>query len=429
MDSADHVPQRPPRRIARGAGVRAIDHGRSASALRAGWSSLLGALVTTWLLIKRVAVKSWTEGIVGRSGQAAFWQTLSLPPLLMGLLGALGYVSGWFGPQTLEVVRRKIITASNQVFSDSVVEQIISPTIDDMLARGRGSIVSVGFVLSFWAGSSAISCFVDAIVEAHGQKNHRHPVWQRIVALGLYLLFLALSVVTLPLVALGPTMIGDMLPDHWHSIGVRLVDYLYYPAVGLLLLIGLTMLYKLALPKSLPWHRLIGGAVLAGAVFIAASAGLRVYLANLTKTGYSYGALATPIAFLLFTFFLGLAIVLGAQFNATVQEFWPARETRMRQVRRWFSEQTRGLEIAGARGLLPLGRSGSTTATAADGVPAGTEPADETDPGTGSPAGEAAADSGRADAAAPAPGAGAAEQNGSPVHTAPSDQLPGGRLS
>src|SRR5699024_5943329 len=31
MDSADHVPQRPPRRIARGAGVRAIDHGRSAS--------------------------------------------------------------------------------------------------------------------------------------------------------------------------------------------------------------------------------------------------------------------------------------------------------------------------------------------------------------------------------------------------------------
>src|SRR5699024_2778562 len=141
MDSADHVPQRPPRRIARGAGVRAIDHGRSASALRAGWSRLLGALVTTWLLIKRVAVKSWTEGIVGRSGQAAFWQTLSLPPLLMGLLGALGYVSGWFGPQTLEVVRRKIITASNQVFSDSVVEQIISPTIDDMLARGRGSIV------------------------------------------------------------------------------------------------------------------------------------------------------------------------------------------------------------------------------------------------------------------------------------------------
>lgn len=426
MDLSDRAPQRPPRRIARGAGVRAIDHGRSASVLRSGWSAVLQALVTTWLLVKRVAVKSWTEGIVGRSGQAAFWQTLSLPPLLMGLLGAMGYVSGWFGPQTLEVVRRKIITASNQVFSDSVVEQIISPTIDDMLARGRGSIVSVGFVLSFWAGSSAISCFVDAIVEAHGQKDHRHPVWQRIVALGLYLLFLSLSVVILPLVALGPTMIGDMFPDDWHSIGVRLVDYLYYPAVGLLLLFALTMLYKLALPKSLPWHRLIGGAMLAGVVFVAASAGLRVYLANLTKTGYSYGALATPIAFLLFTFFLGLAIVLGAQFNATVQEFWPARETRMRQVRRWFTQQARSLELAGGRGLLPLGRSGWSDVPGPDEPAPASADAEAPDvPATGTP--RADQGPGSTDGTAPAHGAGAA--GGLPVHTAPTDQLPGGRLS
>src|SRR5699024_351675 len=246
--------------------------GRHAPAGPAVWArrvraGVVGALAAVWRVIARLSVKAFTEGIFGRSAQAAFWQTLSLPPLLLGLLGSLGYLGGLFGPDTVDVIESKIVTASHSVFTSNVVDQIIQPTLVDILARGRGAIVSVGFVLSLWAGSSAISCFVDAIVEAHGQKEERHPVWQRIVALGLYLLFLAPSVVTLPLVALGPTMIGDMLPDHWHSIGVRLVDYLYYPAVGLLLLIGLTMLYKLALPKSLPWHRLIGGAVLAGAVF------------------------------------------------------------------------------------------------------------------------------------------------------------------
>jgi membrane protein len=68
--------------------------------------------------------------------------------------------------------------------------------------------------------------------------------------------------------------------------------------------------------------------LLAMAVFIAAATGLRVYLTVLTATGYTYGALATPIAFLLFAFLLGLSIVLGAQLNNAVQEVWPVRPVR-----------------------------------------------------------------------------------------------------
>ena len=49
--------------------------------------------------------------------------------------------------------------------------------------------------------------------------------------------------------------------------------------------------------------------------------------------------MATPIAFLLFTFFLGFAVVLGAEFNATVQEFFPARATRIAQMKEWLAAQ------------------------------------------------------------------------------------------
>src|SRR3712207_8842071 len=47
------------------------------------------------------------------------------------------------------------------------------------------------------------------------------------------------------------------------------------------------------------WRRLLPGALLAMAVFVASATGLRFYIAVLTSTGYTYGALATPIAFLL----------------------------------------------------------------------------------------------------------------------------------
>ncbi|WP_181696990.1 YihY/virulence factor BrkB family protein [Nocardia sp. GTS18] len=306
---------------------------------RARWLSWLR---TAWQLVVRVSHKCWDNSIFAKSAAAAFWQTLSLAPLLLGLLGSLGYVGGLFGPDTVQIVEAKIIAFSRDFFSPSVVSDLIEPTVDDVLGRGRGAVVSFGFVLSLWAGSSAMATFVDAIVEAHGQQDARHPVWQRIFALLLYVQFLVAAVLLLPMIALGPTRIGRVLPDAWREPGLRVIDTFYYPIVGLLLIVGLTTLYKLALHKSLPWHRLFAGALVAGVFFMAASDLLRRYLSWITETGVSYGALATPIAFLLFTYFLGFAVILGAEFNAAVQEFWPARATRIEQVKEWITSQVLG---------------------------------------------------------------------------------------
>lgn len=290
-----------------------------------------------WQLVVHVAAKAWDDSIFTKSAAAAFWQTLSLAPLLLGLLGSLGYVGHWFGPNTINIVQSKIINFARRAFSSSVVDDLVAPTVNDVLKRGHGGVVSVGFVLSLWAGSSAMATFVDAITAAHGQAAARHPVWQRTFALLLYVGFLIVAVLLLPLIALGPTIVGRVLPHAWREPGLRLIDAFYYPATGLILIVGLTFLYKLALHRTLPWHRLFGGALVAGVFFMAASTGLRRYLAWVTQTGISYGALATPIAFLLFTFFLGFAIILGAEFNASVQEFWPARATRWAQIKAWWA--------------------------------------------------------------------------------------------
>lgn len=322
----------------------------SPAAVRRCAARVRRALHRVWQLIVRVAVKAWDDSIFGKSAAAAFWQTMSLAPLLLGLLGSLGYVSNWFGPDTLDIVESKILTFSRDLFSPSVVTDLIEPTVRDVLGRGRAAFVSVGFVLSLWAGSSAMATFVDAIVEAHDQQDARHPVWQRIFALLLYVQFLVAAVFILPLIALGPVLIGRALPDSWREPGLRLIDGFYYPGVGLVLIVGLTTLYKLALHRTLPWHRLFGGALLAGVFFMAASEGLRRYLGWVTRTGVSYGALATPIAFLLFTFFLGFAVILGAEFNAAVQEFWPARATRMEQLKAWLARRAEAKQQAMEQG-------------------------------------------------------------------------------
>jgi membrane protein len=297
-------------------------------------------------LIRRTLAKAWEGNIFSEAAEAAFWQTLSLPPLLLGLLGALGYIGDWFGPSVVDDVHGQIISFSKSIFSHNAVEQIIEPTVSSILTVGKGEIVSVGFVISLWAGSSAMSSFVDAITVAHDQYGVRNEVWQRIFALLLYLVGLVGLVVGLPLVAIGPDLLVEFFPDSWRPTISDWVSTLYYPILAVVITLALATLYKLALPRKLPWHRGLPGAGLAMGIFLLSSVGLRIYLSWITKTGYTYGALAAPIAFLLLMFFIGLAVVAGAYFNSAIQELWPAKMTR-RQRRKW-----RRLEMERASELL-----------------------------------------------------------------------------
>ncbi|GHF64798.1 hypothetical protein GCM10017566_42900 [Amycolatopsis bartoniae] len=285
-------------------------------------------------LIGRTFTKAWDGNLFSESAEAAFWQTLSLPPLLLGLLGSLGFMGDWFGQGFVTTVHDKIITFCERVFTGNVVQQIIEPTVDDILTIGKGEIVSVGFVISLWAGSSAMSSFVDAITVAHDQYGVRNEVWQRIFALLLYLCGLVLLVVGLPVIAVGPDVLVDFFPDSWRATLSTWIGIGYYPVLAVGLILALATLYKLALPRRLPWHRGLPGAALAMVIFLLASIGLRIYLTWITHTGYTYGALATPIAWLLFTYFIGMAVVSGAYFNSAIQELWPAKPTR-RQRRKW----------------------------------------------------------------------------------------------
>src|ERR1700722_16472023 len=282
-------------------------------------------------VIRRTLSKAWDDSIFSESAQAAFWQVLSLPPLLLGLLGSLAYIAPAFGPGTLPAIEKQLVSTANRFFSPSVVNEIIAPTITDIVAGARGEVVSFGFVMSLWAGSSAMSSFVDSVVEAHDQTPLRHPVRQRFFALFLYLVMLVVTVVMAPVAVLGPRTVSEHIPYGLANV----LHYGYYPALILGLMVGVILLYRVALPEPLPTHRLICGAVLATAVFVIATLGLRVYLGWITSTGYTYGALSTPIAFLLFAFFAGFAVMIGAQLNAAIQEEFPAPRTYTHRLRPW----------------------------------------------------------------------------------------------
>src|ERR1700743_2743711 len=86
-----------------------------------------------WRISLRALSKSWDDSIFSESAQAGFWCALSLPPLLLGMLGSLAYVAPLFGPDTLPTIQERLISTANHFFSQNVVTEIIDPTVRDII--------------------------------------------------------------------------------------------------------------------------------------------------------------------------------------------------------------------------------------------------------------------------------------------------------
>jgi membrane protein len=288
-------------------------------------------------VLGRTVAKAWQDRILGLSAEASFWQILSVPPLLIGLLGSLGYLGTLIGADSVQEIEDRLLTASAEVLTPDVVESLVQPTLDDILNSGRLDIVSVGFLLALWAGSSATATFINTSVIAYDQRDVRGPIATRFMALWLFVVGLVVAVLTLPLLVLGREVLVTLLPENWRAVATVLVNAVYWPLVVIGLLLVLTSFYHVMLPRRLPWRRHLPGALLAMGFSIVAAVVLRTYVADILVAALPYGALAAPIAVLLFCFFFAMGILLGAELNATVQQRWPAplrRHERRRQARR-----------------------------------------------------------------------------------------------
>ncbi len=276
-------------------------------------------------LLRRAVAKAWHDRVLGLSAEAAFWQMLSLPSLFLALIASLGYVSRWIGTGTVDRTETQIEATLSRAFSEQVVNQVVHPILREILNGNRADIISIGFVLALWAGSSATATFVNTIAIAYDMRDLRGPVQSRLLALCLFLGSVALGVIVLPMLVLGPDLLRRAFPKRVRPTVGTFIDNGYYPVLVVVLLLGLTTFYKLALPRRLPWHRALPGAVLAVLVFLAGSTGLRAYIGFIIDHNHAYGTLASPIAALLFFFVMAFGVLLGAEFNAAIEERKPAK--------------------------------------------------------------------------------------------------------
>ena len=109
------------------------------------------------------------------------------------------------------IIHDRIPGFAERTFTTDVVADLIAPTLDSMLSAAV-PVTSVSFVISLWAGSSAMSCYIAAMPPTTNRTCTKSGVAAHLRACSSASLFLAGAVIVLPLVAIGLTL-NQMVPD------------------------------------------------------------------------------------------------------------------------------------------------------------------------------------------------------------------------
>jgi membrane protein len=286
-----------------------------------------------WRLVVSTVGTCFRNRVTGLAAEAAFFALLSLPPLLFGLAGSIGYVFDSISPAQVEQVRRSILEVCSRALTPQTVDAIVRPTLNDVFGGGRFDVISVGFILALWSGSRALNVFVETITIMYGLGGHRGIVKTRVLSFSLYVMGLVTGVVTLPLVVAGPRLVDRLLPDR-----VDFLNQLYWPIVVVLSIFFLATLYHVSVPVRTSWRYNLPGAALTMVIWIFGSYLLRWVLTGTAKGSTSiYGPLAAPIVVMLWLYLLSIAVLIGAAVNAAFDRIWPEKETaraRMEIVRK-----------------------------------------------------------------------------------------------
>lgn len=289
-----------------------------------GTAGLRGALRSIGRIIWLTINGCLKFRVTGLAAETAFFGVLSLPPLLFGLTGAVGFFTRHVSVTTMASFQNTILNYAARFLTPETVQDIIAPTMSDVLSEGRFDVLSIGFLIALWSGSRAIGVMVDAVTIMYGQAGRRGIVRTRALSFLIYVVGLVGGAVMLPLVVVGPAVVSRLLPSR-----LDWLNELYWPVVLIGTIAIMTSVYDLAVPLRSRWISDLPGAALTVIVWLVGSWLLRLALIEAAGSATIFGPLATPIALLLWLYLMSIAVLIGAALNAAVSKVAP----RIAQIR------------------------------------------------------------------------------------------------
>jgi membrane protein len=187
---------------------------------------------------------------------------------------------------------------------------------DTILSTHRG-LLTFGIVFTLWSASSGFTALIDALNTAYHVSETRRYWKTRSLAIGLTFSVGCLLVVALGLLLVGPIFSARMT----EAFGMAIL----WPVVRWAVAIGCTvlaveLLYFVAPNMKQRFVSTLPGALIAVSGWIGLSYLLGIFFQHSSAYSKGYGSLGVALAFSIWLYWTGFVVLIGAQFNAELQQ-------------------------------------------------------------------------------------------------------------
>ena len=301
-----HAMMKPPARDdtvgepARPAGMRARE--------RRGWKDIL------WGVYENIG----RHRVVAMAASVTFYSILALFPAIAALVSLYGLFSD---PGTiashLDMLAGVLPGGAVQVIGDEL-KRVVGQRNDAL-----GLAFVIGLATALWSANAGIKALFDALNLVHDEEEKRS-----FIVLNAVSLTFTAAAIGFVILALGVVVVVPVVLD---LLGIRtgadqIIQWLRWPALLLVVMFGLSLLYRFGPSCSeARWRWITWGSATAAVLWLLASVLFSWYAANFGSYNKTYGTLGAIIGFMVWIWISTIVILLGAEIDAELE-----RRTDMR---------------------------------------------------------------------------------------------------
>ena len=270
---------------------------------------------TVFWLLRRSLVAAFNDGCFSIAKGAAYSALLSFFPVLTSAATILLQTRAEFVSRTLE----------------DFLSEVVPPGTEDLVLRQfritgarPTAVLLVAGVVSLWAASSVIKSLIEGFQAAYRVPKNRGFFHRSAVAIVLVLLAAIPLVAASALILFGGQLERNVLraiqdnpqwnPPAWVWLWLSRA-FRYVVAVATTVLVT-ALLYYFGPYRRQRWRAVWPGAILATALWLAATLGFGWYVRHVGNYNVMYGSIGAGIALLVWMYLTAAIALIGCEFNA-----------------------------------------------------------------------------------------------------------------
>jgi membrane protein len=288
-----------------------------------------------WNILQRVTQRFMGENLSLVAAGVGFYALLGLFPAIAALVTTYGLL---FDPAQIQQQFNELRGIMPAQVHELISNQLESAGAGADPALGLGLAGAV--ILALWGATRGTRALIIALNIAYDEREKRGFFTLNLVAFGLTL-FLVLVLMAGIVATVAVPIVLNVL--NLGGPSATLANWLRWPVLALVALLALAIFYRYGPSRrEARWRWLPLGSVVAGVLWLVASALFSFYVANFGAYNATYGSLGAVIVLLLWLYLSAASVIIGAGINAETER-QTARDSTIGTAR---PRGQRGAEVA-----------------------------------------------------------------------------------